>query len=145
MINKIVSGSYNSIEQVTGRCNRKSNNSGQNSLAGAGSFASILNSKKSIEAAIAAIDESNANSKLKFTKHAGERLDERDIQLTSEQMNRLEEGTDKASSKGIKESLILMDNMAFIVNTQSKTVITAMDQNNNENNIYTNIDGAVII
>ena len=142
MINKIVSGSYNSIEQVTGRCNRKSNNSGQNSLAGAGSFASILNSKKSIEAAI---DGSNANSKLKFTKHAGERLDERDIQLTSEQMNRLEEGTDKASSKGIKESLILMDNMAFIVNTQSKTVITAMDQNNNENNIYTNIDGAVII
>lgn len=142
MINKIVSGNFTSIEQVAGRCNRKNNSSNQGISSGAGSFESILNSKKSIEAVI---DKPGVRNGLRFTKHAGERLDERDIQLTSEQMNRLEEGADKASSKGIKESLIIMDNMAFIVNTQSKTVITAMDQSKNENNIYTNIDGAVII
>ncbi len=67
------------------------------------------------------------------------------IQLTSEQMMRLEEGTQRAGEKGIKESLVLLDNMAFIVNTQNKTVITAMCQNSGEENIYTNIDGAIVI
>jgi flagellar operon protein len=140
MINKIVSSNFTSIEQVAGRCNRNSTISGQSVSAQTDSFESILSSKKSIEQLL-----DNSKSQIKFTKHAGERLDERDIKLTTEQMNRLEEGTQKASSKGIKETLILMDNMAFIVNTQSKTVITAMDQTNNNNNVYTNIDGAVII
>ena len=47
--------------------------------------------------------------------------------------------------KGINETLVLLDDMAFIVNTKNKTVVTAMDQNMNEENIFTNIDGAVII
>ena len=45
----------------------------------------------------------------------------------------------------LRESLVIMDDLAFIVNTKSKTVVTAMDQNNSEDNIFTNIDGAVII
>ena len=73
------------------------------------------------------------------------RLTQRDIRLTDEQMTRLEEGTKKASDKGIKESLVLVDDLAFIVNTDKKMVITAIDQNSSEANIYTNIDGAVII
>ena len=82
---------------------------------------------------------------LKFTKHADARLEQRDIRLTDEQMIRLEEGTKKAYSKGIKESLVLVDNLAFIVNTDKKTVITAIDQNSSDDNIYTNIDGAVVM
>lgn len=82
---------------------------------------------------------------LKFSKHADARLAQRDIQLTKDQMLRLNEGADKASAKGIKDSLVILDNFAFIVNTRSKTVITAMDQNYEEENIYTNIDGAVIV
>ena len=57
----------------------------------------------------------------------------------------MNEGTQKAGLKGIRESLVIMDDLAFIVNTKSKTVVTAMDQNNSEDNIFTNIDGAVII
>ena len=83
--------------------------------------------------------------RLKFTKHADARLEQRDIRLTDEQMIRLEEGTKKAYSKGIKESLVLVDNLAFIVNTDKKTVITAIDQNSSDDNIYTNIDGAVVM
>lgn len=60
-------------------------------------------------------------------------------------MIRLEEGTKKAYSKGIKESLVIVDNLAFIVNTDKKTVITAIDQNSSDDNIYTNIDGAVVM
>ena len=51
----------------------------------------------------------------------------------------------KASLKGIKESLVLLDDLAFIVNTENKIVVTAMSQAANDENIYTNIDGAVII
>ena len=84
-------------------------------------------------------------TQIRFTKHADARLTQRDIRLTDEQMTRLEEGTKKASDKGIKESLVLVDDLAFIVNTDKKMVITAIDQNSSEDNIYTNIDGAVII
>ena len=84
-------------------------------------------------------------AELKFSKHASSRLENRNIELSDEQMTRLKEGTDKASVKGIKESLVMVDNYAFIVNVPSKTVITAMDQSETNENIFTNIDGAVII
>ncbi|MCI6498578.1 TIGR02530 family flagellar biosynthesis protein [Lachnospiraceae bacterium HCP1S3_C3] len=82
---------------------------------------------------------------LKFSKHAGERLADRNISLTDEQLRRLEEGTKKAQAKGINESLVLMDDMAFIVNVKNNTIITAMNQQESAEKVYTNIDGAVII
>lgn len=85
------------------------------------------------------------NSELKFSKHASSRLSDRNIGLTEEQLERLNDGTKKAGQKGIKESLVLVDKLAFIVNTKSNTVITAMDQAETDENIFTNIDGAVII
>ena len=82
---------------------------------------------------------------IKFSKHAANRLNDRNIELTSEQLERLSDGTRKAGKKGIRESLVLVDELAFIVNTGSNTVITAMDQAETKENIFTNIDGAVII
>ena len=78
-------------------------------------------------------------------EHAANRLNDRNIELTSEQLERLSDGTRKAGEKGIRESLVLVDELAFIVNTGSNTVITAMDQAETKENIFTNIDGAVII
>lgn len=82
---------------------------------------------------------------VKFSKHAANRLSDRNIELTDEQMERLNDGTKKAGAKGIKDSLVLVDRLAFIVNTKSNTVITAMDQAETDENIFTNIDGAVIM
>ncbi len=82
---------------------------------------------------------------LKFSKHAANRLADRKIELTDSQLERLSEGTAKAGEKGIKESLVLMDELAFIVNIPNHTVITAMSQTETDENVYTNIDGAVII
>lgn len=79
---------------------------------------------------------------LKFSKHANERLLNRNINLSAEQMERLETGTSKAREKGIQESLVMVDNLAFIVNIKNNTVITAMDDSSDS--IFTNIDGAVI-
>lgn len=82
---------------------------------------------------------------VKFSKHAAGRLADRNIELTTGQMERLQEGTQKAQQKGIKESLVIVDQLAFIVNIPSSTVVTAMSQNDAVENVFTNIDGAVII
>ena len=82
---------------------------------------------------------------VRFSKHAAQRLSNRNIELTDNQMERLRAGTAKASQKGIRESLVLVDQLAFIVNIPNNTVVTAMQQNETDENIFTNIDGAVII
>ena len=80
---------------------------------------------------------------LQFSKHAHMRLNSRDITLSTEQMQRVEAGISQARQKGIQDSLVFVDNVALVVNVKSKTVITAMNQTNQ--NIFTNIDGAVIV
>lgn len=80
-----------------------------------------------------------------FSKHANERLTSRNINLDAEQMERLNKGIMQAKEKSINESLVMMDNIAFIVNIKNNTVVTAMDQSSNDSNIFTNIDGAVIV
>lgn len=85
------------------------------------------------------------DAELKFSKHAVNRLSDRKIELSGEQLSRLNEGTKKANAKGIQESLVLVDDLAFIVNVKNNTVITAMDQAETGESVFTNIDGAVII
>ena len=82
---------------------------------------------------------------LKFSKHAMMRLNDRRITLSENQNDRFESGVAQAREKRIKESLVLVDSLAFIVNVPSNTVVTAMDQKDTTKNIFTNIDGAVII
>ena len=88
--------------------------------------------------------EKNSDS-IKFSKHASNRLADRNIELSEEQMERLMQGANKAGAKGIKDSLVLVDQLAFIVNVPSSTVVTAMDQSETDENVFTNIDGAVIM
>lgn len=85
------------------------------------------------------------NNGVRFSKHAAQRLSNRNIELTDSQMERLQEGAVKASQKGIRESLVLVDQLAFIVNIPNHTVVTAMQQNETDEQVFTNIDGAVII
>ncbi|PKM54068.1 MAG: hypothetical protein CVV00_09735, partial [Firmicutes bacterium HGW-Firmicutes-5] len=81
-----------------------------------------------------------SQDKLKFSKHASMRLDVRQIELSDDQMTRLEAGVNKAEAKGIKESLVLMDNVALVVNIENKTVVTALDQSEAREHVFTNID-----
>lgn len=80
-----------------------------------------------------------------FSKHANERLQSRNIHLTETQMQRLNTGVEQARNKNINESLVMLDNLAFIVNVSNNTVITALEQGGDANHVFTNIDGAVII
>ena len=78
-----------------------------------------------------------------LSKHAALRLEDRNISLTGEQIDRVADGIGKANEKGIRDSLVLVDDLALIVNIQSRTVITAISQM--QENIFSNIDGAVIV
>ncbi|WP_242942471.1 TIGR02530 family flagellar biosynthesis protein [Proteiniborus sp. DW1] len=82
---------------------------------------------------------------LKFSKHAVERMQTRDINLNTNEILRIEEAVNKASTKGVKEALILMDDKAFIANIKNKTIVTSVNKEQLKNNIFTNIDGAIII
>ncbi len=105
---------------------------------GANSFASVLNKINEQS------DIRGSEEPVKFSKHAMNRLSLRNIELTQDQMDRLNQGKAEAGEKGIKDSLILIDQLAFIVNVPNNTVVTAMDQTENKSNVFTNIDGAVI-
>ena len=98
------------------------------------SFQQILNQKRGV----------TELAGLKFSKHASSRLDSRNIELSADQVARLMEGTSKAENKGINDSLVIVDDLAFIVNVPNKTVVTAINRQESENSIFTNIDGAVI-
>ena len=125
---------FTSIEQVTGQYfNRVP---GNNIKPPETSFRDVLIQK---------VNESTKSLELKFSKHASQRLMDRNINLSEEQLNRLEKGALLSSQKGIKESLVLMDELAFIINTGNNTVVTAMQKDNEGENIYTNIDGAVLV
>jgi flagellar operon protein len=87
----------------------------------------------------------NEKEGLKFSKHAELRLQARNINLTAAQKEKMSEAVAKAESKGVKDSLVLMDNLAFVVNVRNKTVITAVNSNELKENVFTNIDGAVIV
>ncbi|KPU28214.1 hypothetical protein TR13x_02435 [Caloranaerobacter sp. TR13] len=84
-------------------------------------------------------------SALKFSKHAVERMQLRNIKLNKEDLKNIEYAVDKAESKGVKEALILLNNTAFIISIRNRTVITTVAQEQLKENVFTNIDGAVII
>ncbi len=122
----IINGQFPSIEQVADSYLKKQGNRTETETGGVKSFEEVLGS-------------------LKFSKHASARLEDRNIELSDSQMNRLNAGMQKANEKGINESLVLMDQMAFIVNVKNNTVITAMNEAEVKDNVFTNIDGAVIV
>ncbi|MDF2658318.1 MAG: flagellar biosynthesis protein [Paenibacillus sp.] len=85
------------------------------------------------------------DSLVRISHHAGLRMQQRGIELKPEQLAKLSSAIDKAAAKGAKESLVLMDSMAMIVNVKSKTIVTAIDGDAMRDNLFTQIDSAVIL
>lgn len=83
--------------------------------------------------------------RLKVSGHAQTRMQSRNIELGAAQWNRVLEGVDRAAAKGAKESLVMVDNAALVVSIKNRTVITAVDQQHLKENVFTNIDSAVIV
>ncbi|MDD2972108.1 MAG: flagellar protein [Lachnospiraceae bacterium] len=130
----IQNSQFLSIEQLQDQyLNQTKTGKSQSNIEQGFTFQDILNRK------------TQEKAEVKFSKHASNRLEDRNITLTSSQLERLNEGTQKAGEKGINESLVLIDSLAFIVNIPNNTVVTAMDQTDTTQNVFTNIDGTVIM
>lgn len=96
------------------------------------SFAEVLKRQTSLQS-------------LKFSAHAAQRMRDRNIQLSQADMIRLQDAVLRAQAKGSRESLVMMDKAAFVVSIRNRTVITAVDQESMRQNVFTNIDSAVIV
>jgi flagellar operon protein len=81
--------------------------------------------------------------KIKFSSHALKRLENRNIQLNDNDINKIQDAVSKAEQKGSKDSLVMFNNNAFIVNVPNRTVVTAMPVDENNENVFTNIDSVV--
>ena len=107
-----------------------------------GSFEELLNKKLD--------NNDKTNKKINeesfiISKHAFERLKSRNINLTKEDMNSINEAINIADKKGSRECLILCKDAALITSIKNRTIITAMTKEESKNNVFTNIDSAVII
>jgi flagellar operon protein len=81
---------------------------------------------------------------VQFSGHAVERLKRRGIEIDSATMQRLEGGVNRAATKGSRESVVFVDDKAFVVAIRNRTVITAVDSAHMREHVFTNIDSAVI-
>ena len=117
---------------LTGDLKREPANGVKMSSDGENSFQKVLERKQQIQEG------------LHFSKHASVRLLDRGIQISDNQMERLYEGVKKAQMKGISDSLVIVDELAFIVNVPNQTVVTAMTGMDAQEKVFTNINGAVI-
>lgn len=82
---------------------------------------------------------------LKISKHATERLTERNITISEAEWAHVTDKVNEAKAKGIRESLVLLDQAALIVSAKNSTVITAMDRKEAKDQLFTNIDGTIIL
>lgn len=129
--------SFLSIEQLADRYLSQPKAAGNRKTTEGLSFRDVLRQKTA--------QESGETRELKFSKHATGRLADRGIELSESQIERLNDGVRRAELKGIRDSLVIVDELAFIVNVPNSTVVTAMDSTETNDNVFTNINGAVIM
>jgi len=101
----------------------------QHSARNAGSFSDAL---------------SKAEQGVQFSNHAQKRMQTRDINLNDNGINRLNRAVEKAEKRGCRESLVLMDDMAFIINVKDRMIVTAMDVEQKGEGVFTRIDSVVL-
>jgi flagellar operon protein len=91
-----------------------------------------------------ALEQAGGAEPLQFSRHALARVQRRGIELDSATLGRLSDGVGRAASKGSRDSLVLVDGTAFVVSVSNRTVITAVGHEQMKDNVFTNIDSAVI-
>jgi len=137
---------YPNVTSIPGQSGVGSSEPARRSERGSpGEFDSALKKVLEQEAGTTKPDLSQVRSPLKFSTHASQRLAERKIQLDQATMTKVNEAIDKAAAKGLEDTLVLTPDAALIVSASNRTVITAMDRSQLQGNVFTNIDGAVVI
>ncbi len=120
-----------SIDSIR-RIQRDTGKAGQTEPAQKTDFAELLN--RAVE----------RQSQLHFSRHVQQRLQQRQVNVDADQLQQLNQALQLAQQKGIRDSLVLTRDAAFIVNVPSKTVVTAMQRDAVAYRVFTNIDGAIV-
>ena len=137
-INQILNTAINKINSNP-NANIKSVNSDNKS---GKSFEDVLNDLKLRQYAL---DVKPAQQELTFSKHAKQRLAQRNIDIDFELIERINGAVKKASEKSIKNALVLSEESAFIISVDNNVVVTAMNNQEMRESVITNIDGTVIL
>lgn len=113
----------------------------KNSAAGdaVSSFSELLRARQGI-----ASSGTPSNGDLRFSAHAQNRLQSRQIPFGAGELDRLQGAVQRAASKGSRDALVLMDDIAMVVSIANRTVVTVVDKDSLKQNVFTNIDSAVI-
>lgn len=125
----------NFIKKISNLNNIQPNKAVKNAENINSTFKDILNEK---------FQKEKVDNEVVFSKHANERIIERNIDVSADVTDKLNEAAEQAKDKGLKNVLVMIDNQAFIISTMNNKVITAVNSNDLKENIFTNIDGAVI-
>lgn len=91
------------------------------------------------------LQEATNSQELKISKHANERLIERNISISDEEWQVVTDKVFEARSKGVNQPLVLMEQAVLIVSAKNATVITAMERTEAKNQLFTNIDGTIVL
>jgi flagellar operon protein len=116
--------------------------------AGANSFVELLRARQGLAPAPPVPSRGAvapaASESVRFSAHAQTRLQSRQIALEAGHLDRLQGAVQRAASKGARDALVLMDDLAMVVSVVNRTVVTVVDKDNLKQNVFTNIDSAVI-
>jgi len=82
---------------------------------------------------------------IRFSLHANKRLEQRSMEIDGQEMKNLEKAFSDLSSKGGKDSLVLTNHGAYVVDVPKRLVVTAMQKNNMDKNIFTKIDSTILV
>lgn len=85
------------------------------------------------------------NQQVRFSAHALRRLEERNVALNEDTLHRLDSGLRQLDAKGSRNSVIFLDDTAFVVSVKNKTVVTAVQKEHQQENVFTNIDSVAIV
>jgi flagellar operon protein len=105
----------------------------------------VLNAKQIASPTFGKLLEEQREKQLKVSKHATNRLQERNIHIDDGQWEKITNKVFEAKAKGVNDSLVLTSNAALIISAKNATVITAMDRQEAQDQLFTNIDGTIVL
>jgi flagellar operon protein len=82
---------------------------------------------------------------VQVSSHAMKRLQERNIELDGNEYMKLKEAMMKLRGKGGHDSLVITNKAAYVVDVDKNTVVTAVDKNNMNENVFTKIDSTIFM
>jgi flagellar operon protein len=131
---------------VSDRQNTADPSQGQTSTAFADELMKQLEASRQQTVPAVNAEDLSEQSAVQFSKHAIERINERNIDLYSDdRLDRLNRAVELAAEKGSNDALIFIDSAAFLVSVKNNKVITTVNAEDMQGNIFTNIDSTVVM